>query len=478
MAPFSHQQTWRHTLIAGFAVLLLAWVIGAFGSSTIEYRRQGAAGLALLAILAVPFLPKHHRFPVIPIWTWVSLAFLILWSSFMAWNAHSEHNREIWVFTDFLHRPFPKAPGAVAYGDTQYFTFETIAIALGLIAAARCTESKSWIILLQIFAVAGLIVTFIALGHKILGMKTVWGMTATPEQVEQGIKIIHPETYFAPFIYNANAAAFLNLIFPVSLALALRAWKRKQKTPVIFFWVLAGFITVAGVIAAASKGGFLILLFCLTLWVLLERKSLALLLKKMRSGKKSGLENQLGIFLGGVIILGFIAMGTRHLFARWGTLAETLAANEQSGTVHSRIEMMKKMLHMASPSEGSWHGFGPGSFPHLLPYYNPENNPALREALHRGHCDPLQTIVEWGYLGFFAWLSLGVGAVIAAFIMIRKSSISAANMPLVKALFIGLLGVGAHSCFDFPLSIFSIHLVAIIYCGILFSLRKQTSLLT
>ncbi len=472
---FIMNESWRGRILLALAALLLGWTLAAFGSSTIEYRKFAAAGLALLAILAIATLPRSHRFPQLPKWTWFSLGFLLLWASFMAWNAHSDHDREIWVFTDFLNRPFEGAPGAVAYSDAQYFTLEFAGVMMGFFAVARCVESKAWIVLLQLFAGAGLAVTFVALGHKILGMKTVWGLTATAEQAAEGIVVVHPETFFAPYIYNANAAAFLNLVFPISLALALRAWRNERPISTIFFWALAGFVSAAGVIATASKGGFLILLFCLFLILLLEWQTLRTLIKRRRSGAPLGLEAKVGFFAGLAIVIGFMAMGTRHLFSRWSTLVETLSANEQSGSVHSRVEMMKKLIEMGSPSEGSWHGFGPGAFPHLLPYFNPENNSALLGAWHRGHSDPLQTIVEWGYLGFVAWFSLGAGAIIAALVMLKQSRISAPNAHLVKALLVGLLGVGAHSCFDFPLSIFSIHVIALTYCAILLSLHKQTS---
>ncbi|MGJ8696659.1 MAG: O-antigen ligase family protein [Verrucomicrobiaceae bacterium] len=451
-------------------VVLLVWVLGAFGSTTIEYRRLGVRGLVVLSIFALLLLPGQRRVPPMPIWFGGAMVFLVMFGSFLAFNAHSDHSRELgYVFTDFPDRPFPSLRGSVVYSDTQYFVLEIGAIALGLLAVARSTESKAWIHLLQLLALSGLAVTLVGLAHKGLGMRSVWGVVVDPNRPNLG----HPETYFAPFVYNANAAAFLNLVYPVSVALALRAWRLRSSLPQIYLWVISALMSAAGVVATASKGGFLILGLVSLLLVVIEWKSLKDFVRGMRSAGMAT-ESRIGIGAMGLLFVAFVALGIRHLVVRWQYLAETLGSGGHSATVDTRLAIMRVMRRMASPDEGGWCGLGPGSFAHVFPYYNLD--PSITGGLHRGHCDPLQTLVEWGYLGFAAWMVVGLGAVVCGVSLMKRRALSAPNMHLVRGVVVGLIGVGVHSCFDFPLSIFSIHLTALVFCGLLCSLYHQATL--
>ena len=134
--------------------------------------------------------------------------------------------------------------------------------------------------------------------------------------------------------------------------------------------------------------------------------------------------------------------------------------------------MMRLMLRMSAPDEAGWHGFGAGTFRHLVPYF------AVDEAAEgvaagrwwHGHSDPLQTLVEWGYLGALGWGFLGFGAMWCGWVLVRKRPppVRTGDVALLRGIMIALAGVGVHSCFDFPLSIYSIHLVAMLLCATLF----------
>ena len=446
------------------AVLFACWLtftVGAFGSSTEEFREIAAWGLLPIAVLTFFLLPSEFKRPLLPWWFLGALAFLLFWGGFMTWNAHADHSRDTWSFTFYEDRPLSELPGSVVSSASWLFFLELSAIAIGLLAISRATQSKAWIRLLQILATSGFVVTLIALLHKALKLEAVWGIATR-----------HPETYFAPFVYNANAAAFLNLVLPISLALTLRAWRLSHGKSVVLGWLAVSIITFCGVITAASKGGFLICLGVLFLFVVVEKSALKSAFRAFRKSPKS-IETKLGSAVLAAVLAAFLVTGTTQLIKRWETLANTLAASEQSGTVHSRLEMMKLLSKMASPEEGGWHGFGAGSFPHVFPWYNQANPEALKGGWHRGHCDPLQTLVEWGWIGFAGWMVLGIGSVICGISLLRRKPMSQANTHLVTGMTIGLVGVGFHSCFDFPLSIFSIHFTALLFCTLLCSLYTQ-----
>ena len=137
-----------------------------------------------------------------------------------------------------------------------------------------------------------------------------------------------------------------------------------------------------------------------------------------------------------------------------------------------REERRSGVEFSADPNEAYWHGSGPGTFPYLIPFYIPKES-KLEVAWEYGHCDPLQTILDWGYFGALAWFTIGIGGVARGAYLLLKRKVPHDDIHLVKGMIISLIGVGIHSCFDFPLSILSIHLVAISLCGILWTIYRN-----
>lgn len=90
------------------------------------------------------------------------------------------------------------------------------------------------------------------------------------------------------------------------------------------------------------------------------------------------------------------------------------------------------------------------------------------------HCDPVQTIFEWGYLGALCWFILGIGAVVRGIYLVLKKLVPPEDTHLVKAMIISLVGVGIHSCFDFPLSLISIHIIAVAFCTVLWTIARNS----
>lgn len=90
------------------------------------------------------------------------------------------------------------------------------------------------------------------------------------------------------------------------------------------------------------------------------------------------------------------------------------------------------------------------------------------------HCDPVQTIFEWGYLGALCWFILGIGAVVRGIYLVLKKLPPPEDTHLVKAMIISLVGVGIHSCFDFPLSLLSIHIIAVAFCTVLWTIARNS----
>jgi hypothetical protein len=233
-----------------------------------------------------------------------------------------------------------------------------------------------------------------------------------------------------------------------------------------------------GILTAASKAGALILLGQLGLFVLFERKTLfKVLVPKRRKGDKMALEKKMALGAAAIVLAGFTIISTGFLNTRFQEFFDDIEKEGQSSTIAGRVEMMQLMIDISTdPKEAYWHGIGPGTFPYVIPYYRQDPESKIIGVWEYGHCDPLQTIMDWGYFGALCWFTIGIGAIARGAYLVLKRKVPDSDLHLVKGILISLIGVGIHSCFDFPLSILSIHLIAISYCAILWTIyRNQES---
>jgi len=452
--------------------LCLAWVIGAYGSpmgfaleGNDHFRQRSRWAIAIAGLAGIALLPGRAIFPRVPLILWICFGFLILWGCFMVINAQSEMNiyRTRWLM--IKDRPFPNLPGSPVASATKKFTFEIIAVFLFIIAIARSTESAVWKKILTAFALASLSVALIGITHKILGFDTVWGYPDPDGQ---------PELFFAPYVYNGNAASMMNLGIIIAFSLALTAYRNGGTSRRFYLWLTCGAVIGIGIIFAISKAGALILAGQLFLFALFERKTLlGIIQSKRRRKRKMSLEKKMALGASAIILAGFTIISSSSLNSRFQEMFEEIDDTGESSTIKGRLEMMQLMMKLsADPDEAYWHGTGPGTFPYLIPFYIPKES-KLEVVWEYGHCDPLQTIVDWGYFGALAWFTIGIGGVARGSHLLLKRKVPQEDLHLVKGIIISLIGVGIHSCFDFPLSILSIHLIAISLCGILWTIYRN-----
>ncbi len=464
----SKEKTFAFFVILG---LCLSWVIGAYGSPMgfpLEgndiFRERSRWAIAFAGLAGIALLPGKSIFPRVPLILWICFGFLIIWGCFMVINAQSEMNiyRARWIM--IKDRPFPDLPGSPVASATKKFTFEIIAVFLFVIAIVRSTESSIWKKILTAFALASLSVALIGMTHKILGIGTVWGI---PDQ--------QPELFFAPYVYNGNAASMMNLGIIMAFAMALTDYRKNGTSRLFYLWMTCGAVIGIGIIFAASKAGALILVGQLGLFVLFEAKTLlGIIRSKRRRRTKMSLEKKMALGAAAIILAGFTIISTGLLNSRFQDMFEDIENTGEASTIDGRLEMMKLMVNLSTDTnEAYWHGIGPGTFPYLIPFYLKNRESKLEAVWEYGHCDPLQTILDWGYFGALAWFTIGIGGVVRGGYLLLKRKVPHDDLHLVKGIVISLIGIGIHSCFDFPLSILSTHLVAISLCGILWTIYRN-----
>lgn len=243
-----------------------------------------------------------------------------------------------------------------------------------------------------------------------------------------------PATQFGPFAYRANAAQYLNLIWPATLALW---WVMRDDaapgTPNArrMLVVLAG-ITMAGVAATTSRGGALVLALC---WL-----GTAILV--IAGGRRYSWRRRAGVVmlwtaLGGAAF----TLSWSDLAPRWKTF-ETGLAGRQGFFVAGRQMAADHLLL----------GTGPGTFSSLYQYYRGSSAEAWPAQLHN---DWLQTLITFGGVG----LSLLLAALAAA----ARTWFLPEGQPvpggLVGILWVGLAGCLLHAAYDFPFQIHSVTLL-------------------
>ncbi len=444
------------------AAVVLGWSVFALGTAVFWQRAVAGVLTAAGGLLGVALLPGSGRLPPIPRLLAGASLLLFGYGWFMAVNAVAEHSLAGFEFTMIENRPFEEAPGSVARSASIRAMLEFTAVLLGMLGVLRAAESSAWKRLAELLAVLAVVVALVGMFHKVLGVESIYGFDAR-----------HPSTFFAPYVYNANAGAFMNLCLPLAFGLALARVGDERARAAGGFWALVTVVIASGVVVTASKGAAIILLLSLLWLVAWNRRRLGVLIASFASQRGRRLERVLQVGVLSFLALAFLAIGISFFIWRWEEFFGRFDDPER--LVTGREGVIRVMLGMTSPAEGSWHGFGPGTIRHLIPYFAwGETGADLQPGVWtHGHCDPLQTMIEWGWIGALLWLVIGGGGVVCALLLVWKRRLRTEEAPLLRGMVVALTLVGLHSCMDFPLSIYSIHLTAMLLCGVCWGLAAR-----
>lgn len=412
------------------------------------------------AIVCLILLPGRGRFPRVP-WTLaIAACVLLLLGWFMVANAWADHNLEDYQFTP-LDPLLEWAPGSIARSSSLKAMVELSFVLLALLAAVRISEGSGWRSLFALLAILGAAVALVGMFHKAAGAPTVYWMN---DESQPG------QTFFAPFVYNANAGAFMNMCMPIAMGLSLASVGDDRKRSVGICWALVAALTAAGVVVAASKGAIIVLVLTVPVFLLWNRGRLQRIIRNafVQRGRRIERLVLLGSFA--LLLFSLVAIGITFVVFRWNEFFGRFYDTAETD-ITGRLRIMELMAEMAGRDEGSWHGFGPGSFRHLVAHFTVGKGDELDGQWIFGHCDPLQTAVEWGWAGAAAWLVIGAGAVVSGLLLLRrKHLLEREDVPLVRGAVLALAMVGLHSCQDFPLSIYALHLTAMLLCGVCWGL--------
>lgn len=367
----------------------------------------------------------------------------------MALNAKSIYDSEFSFFVP-LRNPAPPLIGSVDYAISGAWILRGAFLLGTVLFVSDLSQSRRW--LLRLWYAIGLIggsIAFLGLLQKATGAQMIFWQAPPPP--EFGVT-----TFFATYFYHGNAGAFLNLVWPLSAGLVIRAFTSRSHPTMRALWGIVFLLTIAGVLANTSRMAQFV---ALVVMVLIGIHFGPALLRKF-----SGAQKSVGMAGSVAVILALIAVAqASHLeqpLNRWQSVSERIPADAR---------WQASRVALGALGGAGFFGSGPGTFRVVFPGYNIASSHPVPGTWRFLHEDYLQTILEWGWLGSMLWALLFFGA-IAVGIRSYKTYAKSAWMPRRQVLqplaIVALAGVALHALVDFPFQIESIQLYVATYLGL------------
>jgi len=372
----------------------------------------------------------------------------------MTLNAKSIYDPEFSLFVQ-LQNFAPFLTGSVDYANSAAWMLRGGLLLGTILFVCDLSQSSRW--LARLWHVIGLIggsIAFLGLLQKATGAQMIFWQPPPPP--EYGVT-----TFFATYFYHGNAGAFLNLVWPLSAGLVIRAFTIRGEPGMRALWTIVFIVTLAGVLANTSRMAQVV---ALALLVLIGLHFGPGLLRRLPGAQKS-------VATAGALalVLALIALAQAiHLeqpLNRWQLVSEQIPAD-------ARWQASRVALG-ALPGAG-FFGFGPGTFRVVFPSYNIGSGHAVPGSWRFLHEDYLQTILEWGWLGSILWALLFFGGITVGILSYRRYAMRD-WMPRRRVMqplaIIALAGVATHALVDFPFQIESIQLYVAAYLGVCWGSR-------
>ena len=427
------------------ALVYAPWAYGGTTSESIQVTNWVL--LAALVLWVMELLISRQR-PQFPRLLFFLTAALICVGGWMVFNAKSVYDTDFSVFVP-LHNLVAPVAGSVDYPVSAAWMIRG-ALLLGIILfVADLSQSKRW--LLRLWYVIGLVggsIAFLGLLQKATGTLMIFWLPPPPYPVRVS-------TFFATYYYHGNAGAFLNLVWPLSAGLVIRAFTSGSHPWTRAIWTSVFLVTAAAVLANTSRMAQLLALLLL-LAICLQFGPL--LLRRFSGGKSVALAGALAIGL--AVIALAQAVHLEQPLKRWQTESQRISTDARWQV--SRVAMR------ALPNAGLF-GFGPGTFRVVFPTYNRSGSNQVSGTWRFLHQDYLQTLLEWGWIGGSLWALLFFGGMTVGIRSYKKwarREWTPRRRVLQPLVIIALMGVAVHALVDFPLQIESIQLYVATYLGL------------
>jgi hypothetical protein len=433
------------------ALAYVPWAYGATTSASINITNWVL--LAALVLWGAELLTSGRR-PDLPPFLLILIAALLCVGGWMVLNAKSIYDSEFSLFVT-LRNFAPPLSGSVDYANSAAWMLRGALLLGTMLFVCDLSQSSRW--LLRLWYVIGLVggsIAFLGLLQKATGAQMIFWQPPPPP--EFGVT-----TFFATYFYHGNAGAFLNLVWPLSAGLVIRAFTSQSQAGMRALWTIIFIVTIGGVLANTSRMAHVV---AVVLLVLIGLHFGPGLLRRLPGAQKS-----VAIAGGLALVLALIALAqATHLeqpLNRWQSVSEQIPAD-------ARWQASRVALD-ALPRAG-FFGFGPGTFRVVFPGYNIGSSHAVPGSWRFLHEDYLQTVLEWGWLGSSLWALLFFGGITVGIVSYCRYAMRD-WMPRRRVMqpvaIIALVGVAIHALVDFPFQIESIQLYVATYLGVCWGSR-------
>jgi len=429
------------------ALAYAPWAYGATTSASIQITNWVL--LAALVLWAIELLVSRRtpRFPRLLLFL---TAALICVGGWMVFNAKSIYDSDFSVFVP-LRNFAPPVAGSVDYPTSAAWMVRG-ALLLGIILfVADLSQSSRWLLRLwYVIGVAGGSIAFLGLLQKATGAQMIFWQPPHPNEY------LRVSTFFATYFYHGNAGAFLNLVWPLTAGLVIRAFSSRRRSGMRAVWISLFIVTITGVLANTSRMSQVLAL--VLVFAICAQFGLALLRNLSGSEKGVALAGGLAILL--ALIALTQAVHLEQPLKRWQT---------ESQRISTDFRWRAFRVAMGALPDARFCGFGPGTFRVVFPTYNIESAKPAAGTWRFLHDDYLQTLLEWGWIGGMLWALVlfgGITVAIRGYKEHARREWTPRRRVLQPLVVIALLGVALYALVDFPLQIESIQLYVATYLGI------------
>src|SRR6266702_922601 len=181
---------------------------------------------------------RKPRFPRVLLFLILALIGIGGW---MAINSGSIYDSDFYAFVA-LRNFAPRLAGSVDYAISAAWMVRGALLLCAILFVADLSQSNRW--LLRLWYVIGLVagsIAFLGLLQKATGTQMIFWQPPPPEEV-------WVSTFFASYYYHGNAGAFLNLAWPLSAGLVIRAFSKRPHPAMRAVWISRLILTIAGVL--------------------------------------------------------------------------------------------------------------------------------------------------------------------------------------------------------------------------------------
>ena len=432
-------------VVLGGIILSAAWPFG-----LVRMAEQGVYFqiVAICGGLAVSGWLLQWRKPAVPGNQLLLVGALLLygWATLLA--PRGEWDAGLGLMIPLVRKMPGWLPGTMDPAATWQKMLLVSSYVIIFVVAADAAAGRGWRTLLSgaIALAAGSVAAY-ALYQKVAGAPNIYWRPGPPAN----------PSFFGPFYYHGNSASYFLTGLPFALGLTALALRRQDNGARKLLWSVVSLTVLTGLLVNTSRAG---------VWFSIGVTTLMLIRESSRLWTWSGARFGAGIFLSvaaavaGVCLLG-MAFGWEKALQR--STVESLMSGFQERSIAPRNAL-------PAAWDAGWTGFGPGTFRYVFAEYNTGfEQGETRKVWDSLHNDPIQTVIEWGWLGASGWMVLLMLVARQGSRRTASAAPGSGTRAVLEAAGISFLVVFLHSMVDYPFQVPAVVIMTSVAAGLLAS---------